>query len=505
MKPDRLSALPLVPALALLPLLLLAAGCALKAPPDSAAVLKEALPNAQPPAAWKAGAGATSTSTSTTTTTTTAATTATAAANGAPRDDGIASFGDPLLNRLVAEALQYNNDLRAAAARVEQAAAGVKAAGGQMLPAVDLLGRSGGKLGGDGSGLNGGLITASWEVDLWGRVRYAARRADGQYAASQADLAAARQSIAALVAKSWFLATEASLQRQLAADMIKAGDQSVALAEQRWRIGIGSELELVQARASRAGYVDAERQLQLAHGNAVRSLELLLGRYPAAELQTTDSWPRLDIATSTGVPAQLLERRPDLAAAQLRIAAAFDGVQEAQAARLPRITLTAGISQISSELFVLKERDNPGASAGASLAVPLFHGYALQAQVEARSAEQKQAVALWAQTVLKAFGEVETALASEDSLREREPLLAAQLKDSQRALALEEQRYKVGSRDLRSVTQQQMAVYAVRASLLRLQADRCVQRVNLLLALGGNLGASADGRQAGNRPPAEPM
>ena len=446
-----------------------AAGCALKQPPDSAALAREALPNAPTPAAWKAGA-----------------------LPGSVRNDWIAGFGDPVLSRLVAEALAYNNDLRASAARVEAAAAGVKAAGAQVLPAIDFIGRRGGKLGGDGSGLNGWLISASWEIDLWGRVRYAKRSAEDQYASTQADLAAARQSIAALVAKSWFLATEASLQRQLARQMIETANQSLKLADRRWRIGATSESDVVLAQASLQTFLDAERQLDLAYTKSLRSIELLLGRYPAAELQTIDAWPRIDMPVQTGVPSELLERRPDIVAAERRVAAAFDRMHEAQAARLPRVSLTAGFSSITSEMFVLKDRDNPSTSFGAGLVAPLFHGGALQAQVEARTAEQKQAAAAWAQTALKAFNEVETALAEEATLRQREPILDTQVKDAQRVLEIENARYRVGSRDQRTVTQQEMAVFAARSTLLRVQAERRVQRVNLLLALGGGFGAEAE-------------
>jgi outer membrane protein, multidrug efflux system len=108
--------------------------------------------------------------------------------------------------------------------------------------------------------------------------------------------------------------------------------------------------------------------------------------------------------------------------------------------------------------------------------------------VDARTAEQQQAVAAWAATALKAFNEVETDLATEATLRQREPILAAQVAEGTHALDLEQVRYRVGSRDLRTVTQQQMAVYAARSSLLRVQADQRVQRVNLLLALGGGFG-----------------
>ena len=444
----------------------LGAGCATKRPPDQAELAKEALANAQPPAQWRAGA-----------------------VTGSVQNDWIAVFADPVLTRLVAEALSYNNDLRASAARVEQAAAGVRIAGAQALPAVDLLGRFGGKMGGDGSGLNGWVVSASWELDLWGRVRYARRSAEDQYASTEADFAAARQSIAALVAKSWFLATEAALQRQLARQMLGSSEQSVQLAGQRQRVGVGSDVDVAQAQVNRQTFADAERQLDLSYTKAVRSLELLLGRYPAAELQTTEAWPRVDFAVAAGVPSELLERRPDIVAAHRRVAAAFNRAGEAQVARLPRLTLTAGISSISSDMFVMQERPDPLGSVGLSLLAPLFNAGALRAQAEARAAEQKQATAVWAQTALRAFSEVETALSEEATLRQREPIIEAQTRDSQRVLDLQNVRYRVGSTDLRTVTQQQLAVYSVRSTMLRVQAERRVQRVNLLLALGGGFSA----------------
>ncbi|MET0542025.1 MAG: TolC family protein, partial [Variovorax sp.] len=361
----------------------------------------------------------------------------------------------------------------------------------QAVPAVDFLGRKGGKLGGDGSGLNGWLVSGSWELDVWGRVRYARRSAEDQFASTQVDMAAARQSIAALVAKGWFLATEASLQRQLARQMIASTDQSVKLAGDRLRIGAASEVDVVQARADRQGYLDAEKQLDLAYAKSLRSLEMLLGRYPAAELKATDAWPRIDMPVEAGLPSELLERRPDIVAAQRRVSAAFNSTQEAQMARLPRISLTAGLSSVTSELFVLKDRDNPIAGGGLSVLVPLFRGGALQANVDARTAEQNLAAAAWAQTALKAFNEVESALAEEATLKQREPIIDAQLREAQRVLEFQNTRYRVGSSDLRSVTQQQMAVYAVRSTLLRVQAERRVQRVNLLLALGGGWGEGA--------------
>jgi multidrug efflux system outer membrane protein len=190
-----------------------------------------------------------------------------------------------------------------------------------------------------------------------------------------------------------------------------------------------------------------------------------------------------------GLPSALLERRPDVIAAERRVAAAFYRVGEAQAARLPRISLTMGLNSISSELFVLQDRDNPVWSAGAGLLMPLFRGGALKTQVEIRTAEQRQAVAEYAAVGLRAFGDVEEALSSELAMHDRERILAAQLVDSQRAFNIAKARYDIGSGDMRAVQQRQIALHANHSALLRVQAEQRVQRINLHLGLGGGFAA----------------
>jgi NodT family efflux transporter outer membrane factor (OMF) lipoprotein len=444
---------------------LMLSACALKPAPDRDALTREELPNMKLPAAWVEPS-----------------------ASGSVQDNWVSALGDQQLSALVVEAITYNADLRIAAARVEQAAAGVKASGAQLYPSVTLLGRTGGKVGGDGSGIGGVLVPASWEIDLWGRVRYGRRAAEDQYASAEADAAAAAQSVAALVAKAWFLTIESRQQRDLAAEMVTNANGNLRLAEDRKRIGPGSDLEVNQADASLQGLLDTKRQLDLALAQASRSLELLLGRYPAAEIETPSAFAALPAAPTTGVPSELLERRPDVVAAQRRVEAAFNLVGQADAARLPRLSLTAGLSSITSDTFVLKNRDNPQLGVGATLFATVFDAGALEAQADARRAEQQQAAALWAQTGLKAFGEVEGALATEATLRDREPLLLAAVHKNDAALALENTRYRVGSSDMRSVLQQQMALYSSRSALLHVQADQHVNRVSLYVALGGGFG-----------------
>ncbi len=330
------------------------------------------------------------------------------------------------------------------------------------------------------------VLTASWELDLWGRVRYGRAASAAQAASAAADFEYARQSIAALVAKSWFLAIEAGLQAEATRDTIRASEELVRLADDRVRVGAGNQEDVFVARAGVGSYRDVLRQLELGQSQAIRALEILLGRYPSTAAVTTPQLPAYPGEVPTGLPSELLERRPDVIAAERRVAAAFNRIHEAKAARLPVIALTTGVSAISSELFVLKDHSNPVWNLGANLVAPLFRGGALKTQVEIRTAEQKQAIAEYAVVGMRAFGEVEEALAAEIAAREREQILAEVIADNQQALTVVQAQFKVGSTDLRFVEQRQLAVIATRSALIRMQAEQRIQRVNLHLALGGS-------------------
>jgi len=443
---------------------LLLPGCIrLKNPPDATALKGEGLPKVVVPDKWVSPAGP-----------------------GDTTDNWLTSFHDDQLTAAVAEAITNNPDVQVGAARVEQAMLYAKLAGAQLYPSVDLLAKGGGGLGGDSTGLTGAVLRAAWELDLWGRVRYGRAAAREDARSAEADFEYARQSMAAAVAKSWFLATEAGLQAEVARGSIREGDQLVSLAETRSRVGVGNDEDVYVARANVGTYRDTLRELEQARENAIRALELLMGHYPAAAAAVTPQLPGQPDVVPSGLPSTLLERRPDVIAAERRVAAAFNRVHEAKAARLPSISLTGGVSAISSDLFLLKNRDNPVWNYGASLLMPLFRGGALKTQVEIRTAEQKQAVAAYASVGLRAFGEVETALSAENAARERERILAQTLADNQRAYDVVQTQFKVGSTDLRYVSQRQLALNATRSGLVRMQAEQRVQRINLHLALGGS-------------------
>jgi NodT family efflux transporter outer membrane factor (OMF) lipoprotein len=440
--------------------------CALKDPPDHATLTQDALGDpGKPPAAWQEPGGTA----------------------GAILGDWLPTFHEPALEALVHEALVQNADLRAAAAKVEQAQAALDIAAGALWPTVTLLGRAGGKSGSDNT-IRGGLIAASWEIDLWGRLRYAKRASKSDYESARADFVYARQSLAAMVAKAWFTAAEASEQQKIAREMLQSSEKLGDLAGLTKKIGSGSDLEVALADVNVQTYRDSVRQLELARQQALRALEILAGRYPAAALAASDTLPALPPPVPVGVPSELLERRPDVVAAERRVAAAFDRVGEAKAARLPTVVLGLGASWINSDLFILKDSDNPKVGGSASAGLPLLTGGRLAAQVELRNAEQRQAVAQYASIGLKAFSEVESALANEASLGDRQGMNERLVQDNAQVRKLSETRFRVGSGDLRDVLNDDLRLAASRTQLVTIRAQRLAQRVNLHLALGGGYG-----------------
>lgn len=424
------------------------------------------------------------------------------AAQGEVIDGWLKNFGDPQLEAIVAEAITNNLDLRAAVARVDQAAGIAVQSGVELKPG----------LGAGGSAKNqqsfaasdpditatGVALNSSWELDLWGRVRSQAQAGGAAFEAAQYQLQWVYQSVAAQTAKSWFLVTEASLQQLLAEEALGLYQHTLQIVEAKYAQGRVTQGEVSLARANVAAGQAQVRQAQGARQQASRALELLLGRYPSAEIEGAAALNAVPPPIPVGLPSQLLERRPDLRAAERAIAAQFLQIQSAQAARLPRITLTAALGSSSGALTDVVALGSDYWSIGANFAAPIFTGGALAAQVDIESAEFQQAMANYGSLALRAFAEVEQSLSNESLLRERESFLQQVVDESTDALRVATAQFKVGRVSLLDVLQQQAQVIGAQADLIRLQDLRLQQRVDLHLALGGSFEQVASGNLQAN-------
>ena len=447
---------------------MLLVGC-VASPPPPVEIRKQAMGEVKLDGAWKAGSPA----------------------QGVVQDNWLASFGDSTLDALVREALVANPDLRVASARMRQFAEYLVQARAPMFPAVGIGGTGGLKASGGGadpsSALQGVVAAASWELDLWGRVRYGRNAAMEDNLSAQADYEFARQSIAASVARAWFTAIQLSEQARLTAQMAASSGQLAKLAEDRERVGAGSDVDSAVARANSHNLEDAQAQSEFARDQALRALELLLGRYPAAEIAARTDFVAMPAAPPAGVPLAMLERRPDVIAAERRVAAAFDRVGQAKAAMLPAITLNLNFGYFDSDILLLKDDfENPSGGVGARLLAPVFQGGALRAQVRIRTLQQEQALAEYAGTALRALNDVENAIAAGRMLATRARALGGAYREQQRALELTETSLRVGRADRRALEQQRLSAADARIALLSVQAEELAQRINLHLALGGS-------------------
>jgi NodT family efflux transporter outer membrane factor (OMF) lipoprotein len=424
------------------------------------------------------------------------------------------TFDDAALDAVVSEALDNNYDIRAAAARVEAAGALAKIAGADLVPSVDF------DLGGSRQNQNfvglpvpgagvpsatfssyGVSLSTFWEVDLWGRIRSGAEAAVADMQASQALYHGVRLSVAGQAAKAWFAVGEARRQVALSEETVEAFRDTTERVRTRWERGIRPSLDY---RLSLANLAGAEANLEQRRNRlqlTTRQLEVLLGRYPEDAIAGSEDLPPPPDDVPAGLPANLVSRRPDLVVAERLLSASGARVSQARAALYPRLALTAAGGTTSDELGDLLDGDFSVWSIAANLFQPLFQGGRLRAGVRLAEANEEQAVALYVQDVLLAYGEVESILAAESILQREERALDTAAVQSVAARALAEDRYDNGIEDIITVLDSQRRALVAESSLLEVRRERLENRIDLYLALGGGFDTDevdiADARHSG--------
>ncbi|MEM9495024.1 MAG: efflux transporter outer membrane subunit [Pseudomonadota bacterium] len=400
----------------------------------------------------------------------------------------IASFDDPVLTALVEEAQANNKNLQIAAANVERSAALARQAGAALQPSVNLVGGAseGGNIeaGGSNSSFSAGL-QLDWELDVWGRIRSGRQAAAASAEAAEADYLFSQYSLAAGVARAYFIAIEAGLQEGVAQNTVDALAETARIVDVQYENGLASAQDVALTKSDFATARDTLTATSGAKRDAVRALEVLLGRYPGAELELRTALPDAPASPPPGVPSEILERRPDLVAAERNVAAAFNSLDSAKAARLPAISLTSNIGGASGSLSNLLDPANVAWTVAGNLAAPLFDGGLRQSQVDVSSAEQKQAIAAYGQAALEAFSDVESNLDQGVVLDERLGAVSEAAAEANEAYRVARLRYNEGETDLIDVLTIQQRVFTTESNLASVKRLLLEQRVNLNLALGG--------------------
>ncbi|WP_288012060.1 efflux transporter outer membrane subunit [Diaphorobacter sp.] len=412
------------------------------------------------------------------------------------------SFGSAELAAQIEQAQARSLDVAAAAARVRQARARAGRAGAALAPALAASQDAGreGRIGGAAVGGNrfGAGLSASYEVDFWGRQQAARDGALFALQASVFDRDTVRLTVTASVANAWLQAVALCERIGIGERNLQSAQRLLALVESRVRAGAATLLELAQQRGLVASQQRELAALRQQAGEARTALGVLLARpagvpvgcAPLASLAVPD--------VAAGLPAELLARRPDIARAEARLAAADASVAAARAAMLPALTLSGGIGTGGDRLR--RVLDDPLYSLATGMAAPIFDGGRLAAGHELAQAQREELLADYHRAIVEAFGDVEVALNTQAGVQAQAAAQAEELEQARRALDLAESRYRAGAQTLLTLLDAQRTLYAAQDAATRLKAQRLQAAVALYRALGGGWQASGTPRPHEGRP-----
>jgi NodT family efflux transporter outer membrane factor (OMF) lipoprotein len=399
------------------------------------------------------------------------------------------SFNDPMMLKLIEEGKANNIDLQVAAGNMNKAWLLAKQSGAALKPSADLsLGRA--QSGSADSGASTSNVTVglqvSWELDIWGRIRAGVHAAEARAQATEADYIFAQHSLSANIAKTYLKVIEAKLQADITRKNLTIFKKTMRITQVKYDNGMSSAQDVALNRANLASAKEQLIALEGSQRDAIRALEVLLGRYPNAELDISGVLPDLPPPPPAGIPSEILERRPDIVSAERQIASAFDATDQAKAARLPRFSLTSTVSGTSSSLSDVLNPTNVAWQLGSNLMAPLFDGGRRKIDVEIATVEQKQAISNYVQKALTAFSEVENNLDQGRVLADRETALIEVQAQSNKAYRIAELRYREGESDLLDTLQIQQQAIVAESNLLSIKRSQLEQRINLYLSLGGS-------------------
>jgi NodT family efflux transporter outer membrane factor (OMF) lipoprotein len=398
-------------------------------------------------------------------------------------------FEDPVLNELAARVEIDNQNVAAAVASYAQARAAFGGQRASLFPVVDLSGDAN-RVGGRGSTRQGNSyevsIGATWEPDVWGRLRRGVEGARASEQAGAADLQAAKLSSQGELAASYFILRQLDAARALQAATIAAYERTLSITQNRYDAGIAAKTDVLQAQTqlanAQADLLGIERQ----RANAEHAIAVLVGRAPSnfqvpERVANSGTVPPVPLE----VPSTLLQRRPDIAAAERRVAQANAQIGIAQAGYFPSLLLTGRAGSGAARIGDLFESSSLVWSLGLSLAQTLFDAGATRARVEGAQGLVQEAAARYRQTVLVAFQDVEDQLVAARVLQQQ---LVLRQQAMEAANQVEQQvlnRYQAGQVNYTDVVTAQVIAQNARRAVVQATADRQVAAVALIQALGG--------------------
>lgn len=413
------------------------------------------------------------------------------------------SFDDPVLTQLVDRGLAANLDVAVAGARLRQARATLRQQQGSALPSLSASGSVARSIGNQGSTFvdpttgqtisRGGDTTifragfdASWETDLFGGIRRSIEAARANAESAESDLHFAQVSVAAELGLNYLNARQAQAQLDIARRNLASQDETVQIVEWRVLAGLVSSQDLEQARQLRANTAATIPNLETNYNSAINRIAVLLGEAPGAVnrlMAAIQPVPLPPEAIGAGIPAEIVQRRPDIAAAERTLAAETARIGVAEAQLYPALRLGGSFTGSDTSLA-----DLPGSMIGnivSSITAPIFNGGQIRAQIEGQRASTDAAFATYRQTVLTALEEVENALAALTAAERREREVIAAADAAQNAVLYARSQYQAGLIDFQSLLETERSLLSTQDSRATARATRATATVQLYKALGG--------------------
>lgn len=403
-------------------------------------------------------------------------------------DGWIARFEDERLSELVALSQANNPDLRVAYANIQRAEALLRQTAAGLLPSANVQTSYSESDGFEGDAQNTAqfFVSLSYLLDVWGGTRANINAASADLDAFWLNFQFAQLSLAGAVAKAYFLTIESDLQVAIdkanVASLVKIGK----IAELQYREGAVTQQDVNIAMSDVASAKSRLLAREQSARNARRILNLILGAYPNDQVAVAADLPQLPEVPATGVPAALLERRPDLVAAEQNVAAAFNRVYAAEVTRYPRISLSGSVGGVATDFDQLFRSERLSWSVGPSISLPLYQGGAITAQIDSANAVQQASIASYASLALTALSDVEITLDANATLsaqKEQIGVSYATAKDANRVAQL---RYENGDLSLVDLIEVQRREFQRQSELLQNQRRQLDARIDLFLALGGD-------------------
>jgi len=392
----------------------------------------------------------------------------------------------PELEALIKEGLAHNADIIISKEKLNQIELAMDIAGSSLYPSVNALANTGNNLV-SGSHIGKLQLKANWELDLWGKNKSAEMMSVSQYFSATFQQKMLEQSVAGMIAKAYYLNIAGQYQEQKISEYIRKTEDLKRILTVQNKVGSANALDLSNIESESILLSSYLEKIKNANSQSRRSLEMLCGKYPEGLIKVNAKFSALQQDIPTNFPLNVLEKRADIMAQQFQIESSFYEIQEAKAARLPAINISAAFGAAETNVEGISNLfSNPLIKVGGGLTTPIFNGGKLKKNVEIKTSQQKQAVEEYAKSVLLAFNEVESALANLGSIEKQEVFQQQAISSLEKNIDLTRKQINVGSSNSFILLQKQRDLVKREMNNIDLHLQQRIERVNLYMALGAN-------------------